>query len=179
MMHEYSDQFASALVSMEQDVKREFEIRLAESSTLAFRVAFAVLRNSEDAEDVEQEAFAKAYRNFRQLRDRARFRYWLVRMTWRMAITRARSDRRRNARESVATEPAGVQTPIQVMMERERAEKLWAAIDALPKKLRIVVVLAAIEEYDIREVSTLLGLPQGTVKSRLFLARERLRELLR
>jgi RNA polymerase sigma-70 factor (ECF subfamily) len=51
---------------------------LTECSTLAFRVAYSILRNRADAEDVAQEAFAKAYRRFAQLRDRNRFRAWLV-----------------------------------------------------------------------------------------------------
>ena len=67
---------------------------------------------------------------------------------------------------------------MQSVIERERAEKLWQAIDALPEKLRIVIVMAGIEEHDIREIATLLRLPEGTVKSRLFLARRRLREWL-
>jgi RNA polymerase sigma factor (sigma-70 family) len=141
-MHERADHIAGVLLIMERDLKREFETRLAETSTLAFRVAFAVLRNSEDAEDIAQESFAKAYRNFRQLRDRDRFRAWLVRMTWRMAISRLRSDRRRAVREFVPIELPKVETPVQKVIERERAEKLWRAIDALPEKLRLVVVLA-------------------------------------
>ena len=177
-MHEHAEHIADVLLIMERDLKREFEIRLAETSTLAFRVAFAVLRNSEDAEDVAQESFAKAYRNFRQLRHRDRFRAWLVRMTWRMAISRLRSDRRRAVRELVPIELPKIETPVQKVIERERAEKLWRAIDALPEKLRLVVVLAGIEEHDLREVAGLLGLPEGTVKSRLFLGRQRLKELL-
>ena len=54
-----------------------FEARLAESATLAFRVAYAVLRHRQDAEDVAQEAMAQAYRNFAKLQDRGRFRAWL------------------------------------------------------------------------------------------------------
>jgi len=139
-----------------------------------------VLRNSEDAEDVAQEAFAKAYRRFLQLRDRDRFRAWLVRMTWRMAINRTRSERRRMARETAADlTPIGAPSPVQSVIERERADKLWQAIDALPEKLRIVIVMAGIEEHDLHEVATLLRLPEGTVKSRLFLARQRLKELLK
>jgi RNA polymerase sigma-70 factor (ECF subfamily) len=99
-------------------------------------------------------------------------------MTWRLAIDRLRSDRRRTAREAVPLTASDPQTPVQAVLEHERAEKLWRAIDALPEKLRIVVVLAGIEEYDIQEVAILLGLPEGTVKSRLFLARKRLKELL-
>jgi RNA polymerase sigma-70 factor, ECF subfamily len=62
--------------------------------------------------------------------------------------------------------------------ERERAAQLWQAIDVLPPKLRLVTVLAGIEGHDVREVALLLGVPEGTVKSRLFLARQRLKELL-
>jgi len=163
-------------VSVDQDLEREFEARLLESSTLAFRVAFSVLRHREDAEDVAQEAFAKAYRSFRQLRDRDRFRAWLVRMTWRLALDRKRSDRRRLAREDVvAVTPT---TAIDSTDAHERSTLLWNAIDGLSEKLRVVVVLAGIEGHDIREVAALLELPEGTVKSRLFLARQQLKDAL-
>ncbi len=69
-------------------------------------------------------------------------------------------------------------SPAELAASRERTALVWQAIDALPDKLRVVVVLAGIEGYDIREVALLLGLPPGTVKSRLFLARKRLHEHL-
>ena len=187
-MHDYTARLAGSLVTADQEIEREFEARLIESSTLAFRVAYGVLRNRQDAEDVAQEAFAKAYRRFRELRDRERFRAWLVRMTWRLAIDRQRSDRRREARDRSPeglrhTEAAVAQgfspAVVEDLEARERAERLWAAIDALPDKLRVAIVLANIEEHDLGEVARLLGLPEGTVKSRLFLARQRLKELLR
>jgi RNA polymerase sigma-70 factor (ECF subfamily) len=56
---------------------------------------------------------------------------------------------------------------------------LWRAIDALPEKLRVVIVLATIEGHDMEQVGALLRIPAGTVKSRLFLARQRLKEALR
>jgi len=175
-MHERADRLASTFVTVDEDLAREFEARLVESSTLAFRVAFSVLRQREDAEDVAQEAFAKAYRSFRQLQDRERFRAWLVRMTFRMAIDRQRANRRRFVREQaieIARETTG-----DTVVEQERAEQLWRAIDALPEKLRLTIVLAGIQGHDIREVATLLDVPDGTVKSRLFLARKQLRERL-
>src|SRR5437588_11067492 len=92
-------QLTGGFVTVDRTLEQEFEARLGESSTLAFRVAFSVLRQREDAEDVAQEAFAKAHRSFSQLRDRERFRAWLVRMTWRIALDRQRNNRRRAARD--------------------------------------------------------------------------------
>ena len=129
-----------------------------------------------------------ACRRFYQLRDRTRFRTWLVRMAWRLALDRQRTNRRRLARESKPApsvrgssgEPdTNRTTALDGLLARERREHLWAAIDSLPEKLRIVVVLNSIKEQDTAEVARLLGLPEGTVKSRLFLARRRLREYLK
>lgn len=180
-MHERAGEFAG-LVTVDRELEREFEARLVESSTLAFRVAYSVLRQREDAEDVAQDAFAKAYRRFHQLRDRDKFRAWLVRMTWRLALDRQRSSRRRIAREDRHADPSAFAkaTPDQqVRLEsQERAEHLWRAIDSLSEKLRVVIVLAGIQEHDIKDVAALLELPEGTVKSRLFDARQKLKEAL-
>jgi RNA polymerase sigma-70 factor (ECF subfamily) len=174
-MHDRADLLAG-LVNVDRELEREFEARLVESSTLAYRVAYSVLRQREDAEEVAQEAFAKAYRSFRQLRERDRFRAWLVRMTWRMALDRQRADRRRIARE----DRVEVQTTTSAhsMEAQERAEHLWRAIDTLSDKLRVVIVLSGIQGHDVREVAALLELPEGTVKSRLFEARRQLKDAL-
>ena len=183
-MHDHAERLAGSFMMADLELEREFEARLVDSSTLVFRIAFSVLRQREDAEDVAQEAFAKAYRSFRQLRDRTRFRAWLVRMTWRMALDRQRANRRRLARErpAIDDETHGDchtnRTTADVVAARERADHLWKAIESLPEKLRLVVVLAGIEGHDMNEVGALLGVPEGTVKSRLFLARRQLKECL-
>src|SRR6266850_101852 len=71
------------------DARREFEERLGECGPLAYRVARGVLRNTADAEDVAQEAMLRAYRRFDRLRDRTRFRAWLVRIAFRLALVLA------------------------------------------------------------------------------------------
>lgn len=157
---------------------REFEARLRDSSGLAFGVAYGVLRNREDAEEVAQDAFARAFRRFGQLRDRDAFRAWLTRMTWRLAIDRWRSDRRRAAREQVIAAETTDASTASVVEDRERSAAVWRAIDLLPGKLRIVVVLSAIEGHGTREIATLLDIPEGTVKSRMFAARKALAEHL-
>lgn len=176
-MHERADRLAGSFVTVDHDMDREFEARLVECSALAVRVAFSVLRHREDAEDVAQEVFAKAYQRFGQLRDRERFRAWLVRMTWRMALDRQRADRRRVLRE-LRADAFALPAALDTEPRDNRTAQLWQAIDALPEKLRVVLVLASIEGHGVREVASLLGLPEGTVKSRLFLARQRLKERL-
>jgi RNA polymerase sigma-70 factor (ECF subfamily) len=172
---------ASGLVSLDPALEREFEERVADSSTLAFRVALGVLRHREDAEDVAQEAFLRAHRAFGSLRDRDRFRAWLVRTAFRLALDRLRGEKRRVRRE----DSAAIETPLQAESVEDAAtrEELRArvgeAVDALPEKLRIVTVLAAIQERDVASVARLLDLPEGTVKSRLHLARKALAERLR
>ena len=180
-MHELAGRLAAGGVVVggaDRELEQEFEARLRESSTLAFRVAYGVVRNREDAEDVAQEAFAKAYRSFHQLRDRERFRAWLVRMTWRLAIDRLRSDRRREVREFAQLDTSPEVSTEEAIDARRRSTELWRAIDALPEKLRIVTVLAGIEGHNLGEVAVLLRLSVGMVKSRLFLARRRLKEQL-
>ena len=161
------------------DFEREFELRLADSGALAFRVAYGVLRQREDAEDVAQEALARAYRHLSRLRDRRRFRSWLVRISWRLALDHRRAGKRRERREQTAADPPPAPDAEEVAAANEFRARLWRAIDALPEKLRVVVVLAGIEGYDLREVAALLELPDGTVKSRLHLARKRLAAMLR
>jgi RNA polymerase sigma-70 factor (ECF subfamily) len=163
----------------EADLLRDFEARLGDSSTLAFRVAYSVVRQRQDAEDVAQEAFARAYRTFAQLRDRDRFRAWLVRMTWRIAIDHRRAALRRLRREDAVASLSGSAKADEEVLTRERSRQLWTAIDALPARLRLPIVLASLEGHDMQEVASLLGIPVGTVKSRLFEARKRLQEALR
>ena len=174
--------FPGSTVIREESLAREFERRLADCPKLAYCVALGVMHNTAEAEDVAQEAMLRAYRNFHRLRDRERFRGWLVRATFRLALDRIRSKRRRERHEDDAIRAAiNAQTEASVenvVVSREFERQVAQALDALPDKLRIVMVLAAIEGYNTREVAKLAGLPEGTVKSRLFLARKKLAESL-
>jgi RNA polymerase sigma-70 factor (ECF subfamily) len=178
-MHDLARALDGRLVSLADEDAREFEARLADSSALAVRVAYGVLRSRQDAEDVAQEAFARAYRRFASLRDRDRFRGWLVRMTWRLALDHRRAARRRLARDGAAIAGSADAGDLSAEIDaRERATRLWAAIDRLPERLRAATVLAAIDGHGVREVAALMGVAEGTIKSRLFEARQQLRKIL-
>src|SRR5262245_48994669 len=130
-MQEYIHRLPDALTGVTDELDAGFERLLVESSALAFRVAYGVLRQREDAEDVAQEAFIKAHRNFGRLRDRTRFRAWLVRLTWRLAIDRQRMNRRQAKRDQAH----GLATPTHAASDpaiaNERTDQVWRAIDAL------------------------------------------------
>jgi RNA polymerase sigma-70 factor (ECF subfamily) len=164
------------------EMRREFEERLAECGPLAYRVARGVLRNSADAEDVAQEALLRAYRQFDRLRDRNRFRGWLVRIAFRIALDRLRSGKRRELRDTVWAQPEHQQRAANaedIAASNEFQVHLDQALAELPEKLRLVLLLAAMDGHTIDEIAAMLVIPVGTVKSRIFLARKRLAEKLR
>jgi RNA polymerase sigma-70 factor (ECF subfamily) len=178
-MNELAGRLEGDLLRVGRDDAREFEALLADSSALAVRVAYGVVRNRQDAEDVAQEAFGRAFRNFATLRDRERFRAWLVRMTWRLAIDHVRARKRRQTRDDAVMAVTAQAGDFEAdTAARDRTERLWRAIDNLPERLRVVVVLASIEGHGLNEVGVLLGVAEGTVKSRMFEARQKLREAL-
>lgn len=160
-------------------IRREFEERLAECGPLAYRVARGVLRNDADAEDVAQEALLRAYRRFERLRDRTRFRGWLVRISFRLAIDRVRSAKRRELRETLWSQVAPRPSTEDVAASNEFQEYLERAIEELPEKHRLVLLLAGMQGHSLEEVAAMLAVPPGTVKSRLFFAKKQLAEKLR
>jgi RNA polymerase sigma-70 factor (ECF subfamily) len=172
----------SAREAAQADTRREFEARLAECGTLAYRVARGVLRNTADAEDVAQEALLRAYRSFDRLRDRNRFRAWLVRIAFRLALDRLRLAKRREQRDVIWSQPAH-QPPAanaeDLAASSEFQAHLDRALEELPQKLRLVLLLAAMEGHTIDQIAAMLGIPVGTVKSRIFTARKQLAEKLR
>jgi RNA polymerase sigma factor (sigma-70 family) len=142
-------------VSRDASLEREFEARVLDSSGVAFRVALGVLRRREEAEDVAQEAFLRAHRAFATLRDRERFRSWLVRVAFRLALDRQRDERRRRRREDrVAADADGVCESVEVTLaQAELREKVGEAVDALPEKLRKEALLRFAAELQGRVVT--------------------------
>ena len=171
---------ADLAFGLEKDALRhQFEQRLEECGTLAFRVARGVLRNAADAEDVAQEAILHSYRRFAQLRDPSRFRAWLVRITFRLALDHERSGKRREHRETAWAIDQTRPTVADIAASNEFARHLHDAMAELPERSRLVLVLTSIDGHSLEEVAELLQLPVGTVKSRLHSARKQLAERLR
>ena len=148
-----------------------------------FRVAYAVLLNSHDAEDAVQETFLKLYRNH-GWRSMENERAFLARVGWRVAVDRRSSSIRGTvpATSESAPEMADPQSlepdPEEMLILANDHALIHSMIDALPEELRVPLVLASDSEFNSREIGRVLGLPEGTVRTRLQRARQLLRQKL-
>ena len=100
-------------------------------------------------------------------------------MTWRLALDRRRADQRRSKWETEHSLQPAPSAILDSAIASERTAHVWAAIDTLPERLRFAVVLVNIEGHNMKEVGALLGVAEGTIKARLFDARQRLKETLK
>lgn len=158
---------------------RAFEARLSESRPRLYRLAYSWCRNRTVAEDVVQETFSKALAQAAQLRDIEALHGWLLAIMancWR--------DHYRNCRETEDIDEmgdrlsAGDATPEDDYEQSEIVRRVRDAICRLPLGQRQVVALVDLEECSYAEVAGILGIPIGTVMSRLSRARLSLREML-
>jgi RNA polymerase sigma-70 factor (ECF subfamily) len=149
---------------------------------MALRVAYLVVRDQSEAEDVTQDAFVKAYRSLNRFRAEAPFRPWLLRIVRNEALNRVRSTKRRErlalqtSNDPVSGDAAP--SPEAVVMTEEERRRLLAVIEDLPGRYRSVIVHRYLLDLSEQETSEILGLPVGTVKSRNSRALQRLRRSL-
>jgi len=146
---------------------------IQQHSRFVYRIAFAVVRNAADAEDVAQETFFQLLRNghHKDIRDE---RSYLARMTWRLAVRR----KQRPPPEELSMNLASAHnSPETAVIEDQTQMWLHAQIDALPEKLRQPLALTALGELSSPEIALILGIPEGTVRSRIHTARQTLRQL--
>ena len=163
-------------VSVSNEDVREFEQRLRECHRVVYQVAFGVLRDRAEAEEITQDAFLRAYRKLSSLREPQKFRSWVARVSFRLALNRRRTTARARRRDmawlEMSTPSAGdVET---IVVQREFQLRLHREIDGLPRKLRAVLLLSAVQDLNTRDIAGVLGIPEGTVRSRLHLARKEL-----
>jgi RNA polymerase sigma-70 factor (ECF subfamily) len=157
----------------------EFAALVQRQSRFVFRVAYAVLRNSFDAEDVVQETFLKLYRTdaWRRMDDEKAF---LARTAWRLAVERLPKRQEASGEiELVADEIASAgATPEDAAISANANALIHRLIDSLPEELRQPLALSALEELNSREIAEAMGIAEGTVRTRLMRARQILKEKL-
>jgi RNA polymerase sigma-70 factor (ECF subfamily) len=153
-----------------------FEAMVGRQSRFMFQVAFSLLRNRQDAEDAVQEAFLKLYRGEAWLR-MDNEKGFLARTVWRVALDYLpRAERTLDVAEMelAASDGAGV-SPEQSAVDKDERAVLRRLIDGLPEELRQPLVLSSVEEMTSREVAEAMGIPEGTVRTRVMRARAELK----
>ena len=159
------------------------EVLIRRHQNYVYRLCYLVMRNEQDAEDMTQETFIRAFRALPrfEIRDGASFEAWL----YRISVNACRSRMRRKWYQVLPwPEPAPQMVaepekqPDRVTMQGEHRDQVLEAIDTLGEKHRLVVILRYYAGLSNEEIAQTLGIPSGTVRSRLHIARNRLRKLL-
>jgi RNA polymerase sigma-70 factor (ECF subfamily) len=184
---------AELVARVQRGDKKAFDLLVLKYQRKIMRLLSRMIRDQAEVEDVAQEAFIKAYRALPQFRGESAFYTWL----YRIAINTARNwlastSRRPSTPNAVENEDgetfnetdnlSDISTPEAMVASREIAETVNAAIQGLPEELRTAIVLREIEGMSYEDIAQSMGCPIGTVRSRIFRAREavaaRLRPLL-
>jgi RNA polymerase sigma-70 factor, ECF subfamily len=151
-------------------------------SRLVYRIAYAALRQHQDAEDATQETFLRVLRYGSRLAAVDDPKTWLARIAWRVAVDRSKRRRKNEISiedEASALDMASATAIADVKLEvAQLGAVLEKMIQALPKKLRQPLILSTIEEMSPREVAAVLGTNENAVRSRVFRARKILKEKL-
>jgi RNA polymerase sigma-70 factor, ECF subfamily len=154
-----------------------------------FQISYRMLGNRHEAEDIAQEAFIRAYVNINSYNSKFKFSTWLYRITTNLCIDRIRKKKPDYYLDAEVAGTEGLtlysQIPSKTRLPEDDVETLeiqdaiQREITRLPEKYRSVIVLKYIEELSLNEISEILDLPLGTVKTRIHRGREALRKQLR
>ena len=169
----------------QEDDERAFGELVSRYESKVYSLALKMLRNPEDAEDVLQDTFLRAYRGIKSFKGNSTFSTWIYRITANSALMRLRKRQlptvsiddadEREAPINIADWAPG---PVEQMLNQETQAAMTEAIDALPPEFRQVFVLRDIEELSNAEVAEILDLSVAAVKSRLHRARLKVRNRL-
>lgn len=133
-------------------------------------IASAILKNPADAEDAVSNAILKGYENLDQLRDLRKFKPWMLMITKNEALKLKKKRLELPGNETVEA---------LLMPTRDQYDELWDVVQKMKEEYRLVIVLYYYEELSIRDISGVLNIPTGTVKSRLSRGKEELKRALR
>jgi RNA polymerase sigma-70 factor, ECF subfamily len=175
------------VASARQGNRGAFEELVERHKRRAYHIAFGFTRDGEDAKDLSQEAFLKAFTNLKNFDGRSSFYTWFYRILVNLCLDYKRRHKRVPAEEfdeaTVARmdpshEPARPRSPDQQVLARQISVKVGAALEALPARQRVAFVLKNHQGLSIKEIAELMDTAEGTVKVHLHRAVTALRERL-
>jgi len=179
------DDNAVAVVGSRQGPREAFEIIVKRHMKDAYFIALGLVGNREDALELSQEAFYRAYRHYDQLKEKGKFFPWFYQILRNLCFSHLRKRKVRRAgslddMDAPAGEPEiGHRFDPEMVAERNEAkDRIWRAISRLDEKHREVIILRHFRNLSYEEMAKVLFCNRGTVTSRLYYARKRLKEIL-
>ncbi len=176
------------VLSVQKGDQSAFEKLVLDNQNRVFNLAMRMVNNEEDALDMSQEAFIKAYNSIDNFRGESRFSVWLYRLTTNVCLDFLRSKTRKAHSSLTFTEdeedgkeleiPDERFSPDSITERNELREAIARGLNALPADYRAILLLREIESLSYDEIALVLELEEGTVKSRIFRARKKLCEIL-
>lgn len=162
---------------------RAFRMLVVAHQAFAFRVAFRMVPDEQDAEDIVQEVFIKLWKNLKKYRPENRFTTWLYRMVVNQCLDFMKSRRvqqrgRNENLEAIMNHPTAI-SPDEELQNSELMKIVYQAAESLSPQQREVFVLRDLEALAVDEVCEILSMSSGTVKSNLYYARKTLSERLK
>ena len=162
---------------------RAFSMLIENHERFVFNVVYRITGNAEDARDVSQEAFIKAFKNFESYDESSAFSTWLYRIAVNTAIDYIRKRKKENSisfEDYIVDEKnqkgdSGIEEKV---ISKEGVKNIISAVNMLDDEFKTVIVLRDMEGMDYKEISDITGLPLGTVKSRLSRGRGKLRQMI-
>jgi len=159
-----------------------FEDLVLEYQNQVYHITLKMTGNEEDAFDLSQETFLKAYRTLASFRGEAGFGSWLYRMASNICIDFLRKKKRRGNIQTIPLDDDGEdKRPLEIpdlryepqneLEKRELSEKIRAELRGLPDEQRLILILRDVEGFSYQEISDILKIELGTVKSRIYRAR--------
>lgn len=164
-----------------------FERLFERHRNLVYRFAYQVVPRRDDAEDIVQDVFVKAYQNLHRYRDEAKFTTWLLRITTNLSTDRLRMAQRRSALEQQEAKGAlewmligsnSTENPVEALERDRRANMVREAINALPEHHRNVIIMRDLQELEYSDIAEVLKTTVGGAKLRVLRARRALRDQL-
>ncbi len=155
-----------------------------------YSIAYAMTKNQSDADDLSQEIFLKVYRFLPQFKGKSKFYTWLYRLAINTCISAINNRKKKHEEVSLflssenkdvllnTLPEESVVSPMQLLENKELGQKIRLAIDSLSDGLKEIFILREIEDLSYKDLAEIFKCPEGTIKSRLFRAREELRKKL-
>lgn len=173
----------SGAAAAERSRDAAIEALVRQHSRLVYRIAYGVLGRHHDAEDATQETFMRVLRYSSKLVDVEDPKAWLARIAWRVAVDRSKKRSKReipleDPEKPIAAITSSAVSAEEALQNSQSSEEIEKLITALPEKLRAPLILFAVREMSPREIAAALDINEAVVRSRIFRAKQILKEKL-